>query len=371
MKIAISLLFVKVGKSGGVESFIRNLLDGLKEVDQTNVYVLIVTRDTAETFKKYIGNNFSMIIADIDSEPVSKRLLWENMFFNRLLIKNGISNCIQPTYQKPWIKDKRIRYITVIHDLQQLHFPEYFSKKRYYWAKVGWLRAIKTSQRIIAISDYVKKDIVERLNANSDMISVIHNPIIVDNGSVEFSVLEQKYQIKKKNYFFALSSLLRHKNLNVLIELMEKIKENHISDVPQKLVLSGVSGEQKDEIEMKIRDKGLASCIILTGFITNEERNTLYKNAFAFLFPSVFEGFGMPVVEALMLGTNAITTKETSIPEASCGRAIYVDDPYNPDEWLNKIYYSKDIKPEKQCFPQYEKNNVASKYVKVFDEVFS
>ena len=108
----------------------------------------------------------------------------------------------------------------------------------------------------------------------------------------------------------------------------------------------------------------------MAGFISNEERNTLFDKAYAFLFPSIFEGFGMPVVEGLMLGSRVITTKCTSIPEVSKGLAVYVDDPFDTDEWIEKLKEAKDLPKKTIDFPEYEKSHVASLYLKVFEDIF-
>ena len=127
------------------------------------------------------------------------------------------------------------------------------------------------------------------------------------------------------------SSLLPHKNITTLLDVMKRIKDENI-DLPKQLIVSGVGGKSREPLTEKIKEFGLEDNIQLTPFIENNERNALYKHCKAFLFPSVFEGFGMPPIEAMMFGTPVVTTRKTSIEEVTLGKADYVNDPYDVKE---------------------------------------
>ena len=122
--------------------------------------------------------------------------------------------------------------------------------------------------------------------------------------------------------------------------MMAKIVEEKL-DLPDKLLISGVNGQAAGQLQRQIKEMHLEGHIILTGFIRNEERNTLYRECHTFLFPSVFEGFGMPTIEAMLFGTQVVTTKCSSIPEITQGKAVYVEDPYDIEEWIEKIQTGK------------------------------
>ena len=370
LRIAIDLIWVKVGKVGGAESFVRNLIEGIKELDTINHYYLITTQDNDASFRSYESNNIHLLTMRINSEPVKERLLWQNLFFENCLISNEIFYCFCPVYLKPLFGSKRIKYITVIHDLQQLHYPEYFSKIRYCWTINAWRRTISTSEKIVAISNYVRNDIQDRYRVKDEKVVVIYDPIIIDNGEEEFERIESKYGIKRDDFFFALSAMLRHKNLNTLISIMKKITHDNIPDLPRKLIISGINGDARSLIETMINENNLQDNCILTGYITNKERNSLYSNCTAFLFPSVFEGFGMPVIEGLMYGARVITTRTTAIPETSQEKAVYINDPYNVDEWIEKIILTKSKPKKKYDFTCYDKDCIAAQYIKLFTEVF-
>lgn len=369
MKIAIDLTWVKHNKSGGIESYIRNLLDGLVTIDKENIYYLLVTMDNEASFEKYFKqDNFKKEVINILSNKVAKRILWQNIKLNRFLVKKGIGICFEPIYCKPLLKNKKIKYICTIHDLQALHYPEYFSRLKYYWMKFAWKRSIVTSEKIIAISEFVKKDILLHYNVNCEKIKVIYNPIVLNNEFGDFENIRKKYNIEENNYYYTVSQLLPHKNLETLLYVLKKIRDNNI-DLPCKLLISGVSEKQKDIICNIIKDNELNDNVVFTGFVSNNVRNVLYKNCRAFLFPSIFEGFGMPPIEAMNLGSVTITTKCTSIYEVTEGKAYYVDDPKDIDNWIKVMLEVKNNEKIRIDFSNYNKSFVASKYLECFKSV--
>jgi len=116
----------------------------------------------------------------------------------------------------------------------------------------------------------------------------------------------------------------------------------------------------------------LSNNIIITGFVTNEERDLLYKNAAVFLFPSIFEGFGMPPIEAMQLGVPVLTTKCSSIPEVTEGKANYVEDPFAVAQWVKKIReIVKEGDSTNYSFQNYYLENVTKEYLQCFHEVSS
>ena len=186
---------------------------------------------------------------------------------------------------------------------------------------------------------------------------------------VDFSLLESKYNIRQHEYYYTVVSMLPHKNLVTLLRAMQKVKVEHPSDLCQKLVVSGVNGISRKDIESFIKENHLEGNIILTGYIPDNERNTLIKNTRAFLFPSVFEGFGVPPIEAMMLGTSVITTKCASLYEITEGKATYVDNPYDVDEWIAKLSDINYSKSQKFIFPNYSLEKSSTAYLKLLHEV--
>ena len=216
----------------------------------------------------------------------------------------------------PFTKVGNIRFYTVIHDLQAIHYPEYFSAARVLWMKCSWKNAVRKSYCVIAISDYVKDDIVAEYHVDPSKIKRIYDAVDIDvNACANISAL-QKYGVKRKQFYYTVSSFLPHKNLAVLIYALKRLKDANSSGFLP-LLVSGVGGDQEKELRALVKQCGLDGMVRLTGFVGNDVRNLLYRECKVFLFPSIFEGFGMPPVEAMAFGTPVVTTNETSIPEVT------------------------------------------------------
>ena len=338
VKVAIDLTWVRHNKVGGTESSIRNLLDGFSIIDTRNVsFFLLTSRDNVETFEKYRRCDcFRIVECNVDSCNKLKRVLWQNCKMRKVLDNHGITKCLEPVYSKPFWGGKKIDYYTTIHDLQALHYPEYFRCLRVLWMKISWWNAINTSKRIIAISDFVKEDIMNHYKIDDRRVVRIYDAISINTNEVAQDSLFELWGIYPKKYYFTVSSLLPHKNLKTLINALEIIKLEK-SEYFYPLVISGVGGDKKDEIIELSKLKGLENDIIITPYLSDSVRNKLYSECRCFLFPSVFEGFGMPVIEAMFFGCNIITTKETCLTEISDNLVNYVSNPFDAREWVESI----------------------------------
>lgn len=369
MEIAIDLLWLRPRQVGGTESYIRNLLDGFLKLDRDYRFVLMVSRDNAETFEKYGKDpRFRLLRTNVLSANIAGRILWQYFFQNRLLRKNGLRKCFIPVYCRP-LFNGGITYVNVIHDLQAYHYPQYHPIHEIAYSRLSWWLDSRLSRKIIAISEWVKKDILQKYRMPGEKIRVIYNPILIHPDELgKPDLLQEKFGVKEKGYFYTVSQMIPHKNLKTLIRMMELIKKNQ-EKLPNKLLISGVNGSAAEELKKTIREKQLEENVILTGFVENSERNVLYKNCFAFLFPSIFEGFGMPPVEAMLLGATVVTTKCASIPEITQNKANYVEDPFDEKEWVEAIHNAVN-RDEEVDFSRYDQKKLAEDYLNFLEEAF-
>lgn len=371
MKIGIDLTWVKPNKNGGTEFYIRNLMDGFKEINNDNYYILFVANDNKDSFKHYLHDSrFKFYNCNLDANNLPKRIIWKNLFLYKKMVSQNLDIAFFPVYDMPITKCKKLKTATTIHDIQALHYPKYFSKLEYAILMYTWKKTVQHSDKVIAISKYVQDDIKSNFQNNNN-ITYIHNPIVLNKEELlPFNQISKQFSIEDNNYYYTVSSLLPHKNLMTLVKMMKYIISNNIN-LPNKLLISGVGGKQNNELVNYIHDNNLENNIILTGFIDNTIRNTLIKHSQCFLFSSIFEGFGMPPIEAMILGTNVLSTKKTSLKEVTKGKCYYVDDPFNINEWilqLEKIKFS----PKKQiAFDEYNKESIAKQYLNLFEEIIS
>lgn len=365
-KLAVDLLWLRIGGVGGAEFYVRNLLDGFAELDEPFKMVLVCSTDNADSFKHYADDpRFEILTAPIANANISKRIIWQNLHMNSFMRKNGLKYCFSPVYDRPFLNGG-IKWYTVVHDIQAYYYPEYHPLHEVVYSKMAWRSDKKGSVLNFTTTEYVKSDIIKAYRFNPDAIKVINIPVIVDEEAAsddEISAFRKKYSIEGE-YFYTISQLIPHKNFPTLVKLMAEIRKNH-PELPQKLYLSGISGNGTAEFERLVKEEGLEDTIIRTGFVSNEDKFMFYRNCKYFLFPSYFEGFGIPPVEAMMCGATVVTTNKTSIPEVTQGKANYVDDPLNVDEWINAIKGAVNRDDELDS-ERYEKKFIAKQFYDVF-----
>ncbi len=377
MTIAIYLGWIRHKASGGVESYTRNLLDGLLATSKDDVFYLICSKDNYDSFAHYRSERVLLIDTGVVTYDVYKSIIFENFTLDKIVSELKADFCFVPCYRMPFIR-KRNKYVVTIHDLQAFHFPQNFSFSRRLFLQLGVKNAVSAATKIVAISEYVKKDICKKIRCEENKIQTIYNPILPSLEFFDFASVASRYgdDLEANNYFYTISSLAKNKNLMTLLRLMKLVKERAIKGLPSKLVITGIGFNKKDADNIDkasliqfIEENHFENNIIFTGFISNEERNTLIKNSHSFLFPSIFEGFGMPVVEAMIIGAKVITTTCTSILEVSRGQAIYVADPFDEKEWLDKIMETNAVQPTQYTFPEYDKEYVARRYLDLFRNI--
>lgn len=376
MKIAISLIWIRHKVAGGVESFTRNLLDGFMNDSSDNTYILLCSKDNIESFAHYTTDSrFSIIECPVVTADLKQTLLYESFKLDKQVSKIGADLCFVPSYRMPllWKKNK---YVVVIHDLISANIPEMFKWYRRWWLNFATKRAWKSANTVVTISNFVANDLSRRFGAINHN-HTIYNPILPSKDAEEFENMASKFGIEKGRYFYTVCSLARNKNLFTLLKMMKALSLDNEFD-KYKLIISGVGFSKlaKNRFDAEpfinyIEQNNLSERCIFTGFVSNEERNALIINCKEFLFPSVFEGFGMPVIEAMELGANVITTKCASIPEVSQRKAIYVTNPYDEMEWINKIRENMNSGSKSIHFREYELEFVLQRYLMVFDSTIN
>lgn len=327
MKIAIDLRPLMAGKVTGVEVYIKSMLEALFEANSEHKFILWYN-----AFKKVDARHFPKLPKN--AKLVRTRI--PNKLFNlslSLLRWPKIDKLIGKGIEVLWVPDPRpapvsehCKKITTFHDLSFEDFKYSFNLKTRLWHKI--LRPRKEAMEadtIIAVSQFTKNQLIEEYGIDKDKIKVIHEaasphlrPLYFPKS---FEVLKRRYNLPD-NYFLCLSTLEPRKNISGIISAYLEWQEDTKVDVG--LV---IAGKKYPGIFSNPRLKAHPN-IHMTGFVEEEDKALLYQHALAFLYPSLYEGFGLPILEAMQCGAPVITSDATSMPEVAGDAALLV----NPNE---------------------------------------
>lgn len=348
MRIGIdcrTILNPEKGEAGGVGHYVYQLVRHLLKIDHQNDYILFFDRRVKKKkIKKFSQKNVRIVFYPFFLYSRFVPLSFSHYLFDAALKKENLD-----VFHLPFIshqpKKINIKIIATIHDLSLLRLPNYFSKNEVEREKNKLSFILPFIDRIIAVSESTKKDLIEIFNLPPEKIKVIYHGLdkrfFKRSSNEEIRKIKNKYKIKG-DYIFFLSPLETRKNICRMIQAFEELR-NEIKNDPKRfsdviksrniqLVLTGQKGSAFSKIKEKIKKTPYKKDIILTGYVQPDDLNALFDGARAFLFPSLYEGFGLPVIEAMSSKVPVITSNLSSLPEiVGEGNAIFVN-PYRVNE---------------------------------------
>ena len=212
--------------------------------------------------------------------------------------------------------------ILVVHDLAYLHYPHHVRSAILSYYQKNIPKFLTAAHQIVTVSQFVKKDITARFNISDDKINVIYNAVNKNINLIDFSNLSPKIANIPKSlpYFIYVGSLHPRKNIIRLIQAFNLFNEPQESKF--KLILAGRMAWKTDEIKDEIQKTKYVEYL---GMVSEEEKAFLIKNAVALVYVSLFEGFGIPILESMQLQTPVITSSVSSMPEVAGGAALLAD----------------------------------------------
>ncbi len=337
MKIGIdcrTILNPEKGEFGGVGHYVYQLVRHLLKIDKENYYILFFDhRIKKKKIKKFAQKNVKIIFYPFFLYSKFIPTSFSHHLFDAIVQKEKIDLFHLPFIPSP-PKKLPIKTIATIHDLSILRLPNLYSKKELEIEKTELSFILPSLDKIIAVSYSTKKDLEQIFGIPSEKIKVIYHGLderfFKSMPEDEIEKVKKKYKIKK-DYLFFLSPLIARKNICRIISAFENVKKNsQIKNL--QLVLGGKPGSVFKKIKKKIKNSPYNKDIILTGYLEPEEVNCLFQGAKIFIFPSLYEGFGLPVIEAMAKKVPVITSNLSSLPEiAGEGNAIFVN-PYKEKE---------------------------------------
>ncbi len=226
------------------------------------------------------------------------------------------------------------RVITTIHDMTWLRFPETMDQRNYRRLKNEMARSIERSDHILTVSTFSKEEIHKLLHIPREKISVVYNAASCSPETDPFETVAEKYQIHRP-YILYVGTIEPRKNLVRLIHAFSQLRKEY--GIPHQLVLTGGRGWNCEDIYRTAKESAPGNEAVFTGYVSQGEKNTLYQNANVFVFLSLYEGFGIPPLEAMAFGCPVVCSNAASLPEV-VGEAARLVDPLDEADIAQGIW---------------------------------
>ncbi len=334
--LKIPLFTIRHQQIGGTEFAIYNLVRGLA---QTNARIQVVY-DTLEHLSPEFRNWLSHTTIDQSAAfglPGQKnvRFLQEALFEWSRRKPDWV---LYPNYfippRRPFFRG---RSAVILHDIQYKLLPQYHSKQRKAWLDLYLPWMFERADRVIVISQSEKRYVEEFFGTKAAMkCRVVPNAIDWNRFDAHQPSEEESEfsNLLSQNYLLTVCHQFPHKNLQTLLTAFEQIAKRH-PDL--RLYMVGTNSASNQQFIATKLSPSARERVRLLGFLSDSELGQLYRNAKLFVLPSLYEGFGMPAVEALGLGTPILVSGTTALPEATLGIGRYVEHPTDVDEWIAKL----------------------------------
>ena len=319
MRIAIDAHSIGT-KLGGNESYARNLIEGLARIDTVNAYTLYVT--TNEAFNRYRQRwpNFTVRLTRPHTPLIRIPLI-----LSAELRKNPV-DVLHVQFTAPPFCPCPV--VVSVHDLSFEHLPDTFNRRSRTQLRLTVRHSVKKAARVLTLSEHTRKDVINTYSVEDDRVETIPIAAPPHFGPVsddkELQRVRHTYGIDS-DYILSVGSIQPRKNLIRLIRAYELLRDIVSAVKLPKLVLVGKRAWLYDETLRALEKTELKQHVILTGYVPESDLPPLYSGALCLVYPSFFEGFGLPPLEAMQCGTPVIIGNKTSLPEVVGDAAIAVD----------------------------------------------
>lgn len=305
----------------GVGTYVKNLIRQLGQIDQDTEYVLLCRSDDCNITNE-LSENFRAIPDSSNQYSLREQL---SVPFN--LFRSSPSLFHTPHYVLPVLTP--CKSIVTIHDCIHLLFPQYLRNRlaSTYAHTMFWI-AVHKARRILTVSEASKRDILKLFDLPEEKVTVIYNAIderFYKECSEENLVrVRERYQLNDRFLMYA-GNIKPHKNLELLIDAFALLRKDGLDDL--KLLVTGSEISKYAPLRRAVHRHNLHKHVRFLGYQSEETLSILYRLAYVFVFPSLYEGFGLPPLEAMASGTPVVVSNVSSLPEI-VGNAGVLVNPY-------------------------------------------
>ncbi len=298
----------------GVSVYTQNLLTHFQKKAGASTQFTVFLRSKPKSHLPPINKFFNY-------QVVSPSFLFSQITLPLALMKrDDIDVFFSPAHYAPRISPAPT--VVTVHDLSYFYYPQEFLKKDLYQLMRWTGYSVKKASKVICVSQETKKDLIKYYKTPEEKIEVIYNGY--EKRADKSIGLSKKFKLKKVKYLLYVGTLQPRKNIQTLIRAFEQFQKENLDF---KLAIVGKKGWLYDEIFNLVKRLGLQDKVVFTGFVSDQELHGLYKNAFCFILPSFYEGFGIPMLEAMDRGLPVIAAGSSALPEVGGDACLYFD-PY-------------------------------------------
>jgi glycosyltransferase involved in cell wall biosynthesis len=358
----------------GIGRYAEYLIRQLLEIDTTNEYVLFVNQLLYDKISVE-GKRARKILVKAHYYSLA-----EQTVFLRQIMRERVDMMHFLHFNVPLLY--RGRFLVTIHDLILSFFPGNQKGVKAMIKKPGYQltlqRATKQAEHIIAVSQQTKNDLISVVGADERNITVIYEGV---DSKIFFPIDDQKAiaDYRKANHFpeqflLYIGVWSTHKNLVGLIRAFGVLKKKY--HIPHSLIITGKKDPRHPEVEQEIQKHHLGRDVILSGFIPDEDLNLLYNAADLFVFPSFYEGFGIPPLESLQAGTPVASSHASCMPEVLKDAAVFFDprDPKDIAQKVSEILGNQELREEKlanakQLLATYQWDRMAQETLEIYQSL--
>jgi glycosyltransferase involved in cell wall biosynthesis len=379
MKIGVDIRVLMDKNYSGISEYTANLLSEILKQDQANEYKLFYNSSKGhEARLDYWAKNNSKLFATKYPNKIF------NYFLQRVCTRPRLDNIVGGTdvFFAPHFNflnvTKNTKLVVTVHDLSFLRYPEFFSKRKNFWHKaLGIKKLLNRADFIVAVSENTKHDLMELLNIPKEKIRVIYS-----GNNCHASVITQETitaflnkQNLKNGFILSVGNIEPRKNISGLIIAYNQLRDKS-PEIKHQLVLAGAKGWKHKKIFADWNKSPYKEDIKFLGYIDNQQKEMLYSSASVFVYPSFYEGFGFPPLEAMEFGLPVVSSNVSSLPEVLGGAALLIN-PFKSAEIAEAIEIvitqpnvrNELIEKGKQRAELFTWEKASQEYLKLFSEL--
>lgn len=341
MRIGIDIRAIGRQRTGD-ETYTRELVKNLLRIDEKNQYLLLTNTENVaeiqEIKQKLELHKFSQ--AEIFSISPANKSLWTFWSLPRFLVKNDV-DVLHVQYITPQFLPSKIKIVTTIHDVSYIPMAAHIQPADLFFLKTLIPISIKKADKVIAVSNFTKSEICRYYLTDKEKIEVVYNG--VDDHffqvleSEQILIIKKKYNLPSK-YLLYVGTLQPRKNIPFLIKCFYQFKQQVSGYEDLKLVLRGNLNAHNTDSKIKdlISNKSIQSDVIFSDFVDEQDLPGIYQGASAFCFASLYEGFGLPLIEAMASKIPVLTNDSSCLREITKDRA-YIYPTNNQDKFIEQL----------------------------------